>query len=186
MRARTAMIDVVFSSLARRFNGSWFAEVIVVIRACGFANIHAAPAAAATAAAAGKSSTEPGRAGVFVVEDIECRQAHVADFLLAERDFLTRREGPRRHIHWRRGGCCGCAARQRQSHSQRRYGPFLPSLRHARRTWHGPNPPRSLQAVAGPPLHPSLQAVPKEGCPVPSCRRHAQTFATFRSFCLKT
>ena len=31
----------------------------------------------------------PRWSGIFLVEDIECRQADVRDFLLAERDFVT-------------------------------------------------------------------------------------------------
>jgi hypothetical protein len=59
----------------------------------------------------------PGRSGVFLVEDIECRQAYVGDLFLVERDFVTRGDGPRRRIHGRHSGRRGRAARERQRHT---------------------------------------------------------------------
>ena len=101
----------------------------------------ATSAASAASAASGDDVLTKLRCfGVFLVEDIECRQADVGDFLLIESDFVTRGDGLRRYYHCRPSGCCGCAARQRQRHpdgSQYRYS-FLPipSLRSMLRTWH--------------------------------------------------
>jgi hypothetical protein len=57
----------------------------------------ATSAAAATAAATATSATTPPskflaelRFGVFLVEDVERRQAHVRNFFLTEKDFMTR------------------------------------------------------------------------------------------------
>src|ERR1700675_2992239 len=55
----------------------------------------ATPAASATSAASAASATPGhlyaalGRCRVFLVEEIERRQADVGDFLLAKRDFVT-------------------------------------------------------------------------------------------------
>src|SRR5262249_35063086 len=73
----------------------------------------AAPAAAAASAASGKFFPKSGRFGVFLVEDVERPQADVGDFFLTESD-LGRGGIPRRYFRGRHGGCCGCAARQRQ------------------------------------------------------------------------
>ena len=51
------------------------------------------------------------RAGVFLVENIECRQVDVGDFLLVERDFVTHYGILRQHIRNWRSGCCGHSAR---------------------------------------------------------------------------
>jgi hypothetical protein len=57
----------------------------------------AAPAAATPAAAATAPATpsdffaNPRYCGVFLVENVECRQADVRDFLLTEKDFVSRR-----------------------------------------------------------------------------------------------
>ena len=63
--------------------------------------------------------------GVFVVEDIECRQTNVGDFFLIESNCRVRRQS----IAGRTNGCPGRAARQgqRPSDSQYRYG-FRPTL----------------------------------------------------------
>jgi hypothetical protein len=100
----------------------------------------AASAASAASATSGKLLAEPGCSRGFLVEDIERRQAHVGDFLLAESDLVRRHGIPRLYICCRPSGCCGRAARQRQRHadeSQHRYG-FLPtpSLRNLLRMWH--------------------------------------------------
>ena len=50
----------------------------------------------------------------FFVEDIECRQADVGDFLVTESDFVARSCALRQHVHDRRFGCSGCSACQRQ------------------------------------------------------------------------
>jgi hypothetical protein len=56
----------------------------------------AAPAAAAPAAAATAAATpseffaEPRCCGIFLVENVECRQTDVRDFLLTEKDFVGR------------------------------------------------------------------------------------------------
>jgi hypothetical protein len=68
----------------------------------------AAAAVTVTAAAAAVTATdtyERGCTGVLFVEDVECRQANVRDFLFTESDFVTQ---------YRPNGYCGCAARQRQ------------------------------------------------------------------------
>jgi hypothetical protein len=49
----------------------------------------AAGTAGATACAHGQPYARPECSGVFFVEDIECRQADVGDFLLTETDFVT-------------------------------------------------------------------------------------------------
>src|SRR6516164_1623815 len=71
------------STCARRVAGRWLAA--------------AAAATAATAATAASATATPrhllqGAAVVFLVEQMECRQAYVRDFLLAQRDRLCRRE----------------------------------------------------------------------------------------------
>src|SRR5262249_30426212 len=79
-----------------------------------------AAAAAAASAPLGNSFAEPRHTGVFLVEDVERRQADVGCF------FLTgcargRGRGPRRHIRRRHGGRCGRAARQRQRYADDSY-----------------------------------------------------------------
>ena len=98
--------------------------------------------------------------GVFVVEDIESRQADIRDFFLTESNYRCR--VLRRCIACRTNGCLGCAARKRQrpSDSQYRYG-FCPtpSLRSLLRVRHrGDLPyklgwarPRAKQIVANQP-----------------------------------
>jgi len=112
-----------------------------------------APAAAATSAAAAASAAaattpseflaELGLRGVFLVEDIEGRQAHVGDFFLAEKDFVRRREILRLYVGRRSAGGCGCSAHQRKGYAgnsgnaQRRQGlPPTGSLRSLLRTRH--------------------------------------------------
>jgi hypothetical protein len=96
----------------------------------------AASAASATSAAAATSAATSGhlfterRPEVLLVEDIERAEADVGDLLFGEGEPRTRRRVLRRNIGHRTGGCCRCAARQRQRHandSQRRYD-FLPAL----------------------------------------------------------
>jgi hypothetical protein len=96
--------------------------------------VGAGPAAAA--AAAGTTATAahaahrqpcagPESSSVFFVEDIECRQADVGDFLVTESDFVTRSRVLRQHVGNRRTTCCGCSARQCQrqpGRPQNRYG----------------------------------------------------------------
>src|SRR4029077_6960982 len=65
----------------------------------------AASTASAAASAVAADTYERGCSGVLFVEDIECRQGDVRDFLFTESDFVTHSGA------WRyRGG----AARQRQ------------------------------------------------------------------------
>ena len=56
---------------------------------------------------------EPFTGLTFLVENMECRQAHIGNFILAERNFLTHCCVSRRRIR-SRAGCCGHSARQRQ------------------------------------------------------------------------
>jgi hypothetical protein len=51
--------------------------------------------------------------GVFLVEDIEGRQADVEDFFLAESNYVTRCSVLRRYILCRADDCRGCAAPER-------------------------------------------------------------------------
>jgi hypothetical protein len=53
----------------------------------------AAGGAAAAAAAGSQLLDASGHAGVFLAEDIECRQADVGHFLLAKKDFVNSRRG---------------------------------------------------------------------------------------------
>jgi hypothetical protein len=105
----------------------------------------ATTASAATAAPSPPSEflTELGLRGVFLVEDIESRQAHVGDFFLAEKDFVRRREILRLDVRSRSARRCGCYARQREGYAsysgnaQRRQGlPSTGSLRSLLRTRH--------------------------------------------------
>src|SRR5262249_34637541 len=94
-----------------------------------------------------------GRSGVFLVEDVERPQADVGDFFLTESD-LGRGGIPRRYIRGRNSGCRGCAARQRQGHtddSHHRYD-FLRmfSLRSTLRVRHSRVLPRLLANVQRP------------------------------------
>ena len=74
---------------------------------------------------------------VFIVEDIESRQADVRDFFLTESNYRCR--VLRRCIACRTNGCHGCARqRQRPSDSQYRYGfRSTTSLRSLLRVQHG-------------------------------------------------
>ena len=70
-------------------------------------------ALARTATTTTTAAGEPFTGLTFLVENMECRQAHVGNFILAERNFLTHCYVSRRRI--RSGaGCCGHSARQRQ------------------------------------------------------------------------
>jgi hypothetical protein len=55
------------------------------------AAVTAATSTATTPAAAGHSQflREWGRSGIFFVEDIECRQTDVGEFLLAKKELVT-------------------------------------------------------------------------------------------------
>src|SRR5262249_28099225 len=110
----------------------------------------AAAAATASAAAAKPRKLHGSRrqSGGFLVEDVECRQADVGDFLFAKNDLLIGADVGRRHGGGRcTGRCCGAPGKQgmtRCSHS--RHGVacdfsacgFVPSLLLGRllRTWH--------------------------------------------------
>jgi hypothetical protein len=105
----------------------------------------ASTASAATAAPSPPSEflAELGLRGVFLVEDIESRQAHVGNFFLAEKDFVRRREILRLDVGSRSAGRCGCRARQRKGYAgdsgnaQRRQDlPPTGSLRSLLRTRH--------------------------------------------------
>jgi hypothetical protein len=81
----------------------------------------ATSAAAAAAATSAATATAPGylhaSANVFLVEQMECCEADVGDFLVAESDRLGRHV-VRRLLHVRRRhGRCRCASHQRQSQS---------------------------------------------------------------------
>ena len=84
--------------------------------------------------------------GVFIVEDIESRQADVRDFFLTESNYRCR--VLRRCIACWTNGCPRCAARQRQrpSDSQYRYG-FrpTPSFRSLLRVRHSGDLPYKLR-----------------------------------------
>jgi hypothetical protein len=78
-------------------------------------------AAAATAAMAATAATASRKlqhaalecGAVFLVEDIERRQADIRDFLFSEADLVTLRSVVhRRHIRGRPDGRCGCAPRE--------------------------------------------------------------------------
>jgi hypothetical protein len=73
--------------------------------------IGARPAAAA--GAHGKSYAGGQCAGIFFVEDTECRQANVRDLFLTQSYFVGHTGVPRQHIRCRSAGCRGCTARQR-------------------------------------------------------------------------
>ena len=85
----------------------------------------AASVAAVATAVSGKLQAGLGCSGVFLVEDVERRQADVSDFLLKESVFVSHSRVLRRHIRCRPTGYRGCAARQRQRQpggSQQRHG----------------------------------------------------------------
>src|SRR5262249_35619197 len=112
-----------------------------------------AAAAAAASAASGKLFAESRRSGVFLVKDVERPQADVDDFFLAESD-LGWGGIPRRYIRRRHSGCRGCAASQRQRHTDNpnhRYG-FLRifSLRSTLRLRHSRVLPRLLANIRRP------------------------------------
>jgi hypothetical protein len=90
--------------------------------------IGARPAAAA--GAHGNTYAGAECAGIFFVEDIECRQANVRDLLLTQSNFVAHTRVPRQHIRCRSAGCRGCTACQRQRQPggpQNRYD-FAPAL----------------------------------------------------------
>jgi len=95
---------------------------IVITSAAGIGVSVAAALAAAFAVLGSKV-----RSGVFLVVDVERRQADVEDFFLTERDDVTRGVVRLRCIRCRTNDRRGRAARQRQhpGGSQYRYG-FLP------------------------------------------------------------
>jgi hypothetical protein len=106
-----------------------------------------ASAASPATASAASAASPPGKffadfrcSGVLLVEDIECRQADVRDFLLTESDFVTRYGVPRRYVRCWPTGSRRCAARKNQRHpsdSQHRYGfPRTLSLRGVLRMRH--------------------------------------------------
>ena len=113
----------------------------------------ASSAAAAAASAASGILFAPGGSSVFLVEDVERPQADVGDFFLTESDL---RWGgiPRRYIRRRHSGCRGCAACQRQRHTdnpKHRYG-FLRifSLRSTFRLRHSLSPPTPASEYSTP------------------------------------
>jgi len=87
----------------------------------------AASASAAAAAASGKLHTGSECTDILFVEDIECRQANVRDFLFSENDFVARFDLLCRHVHCRTTGCTA-RERQRQPSSPQRWNSFPPSL----------------------------------------------------------
>src|SRR5262249_12388666 len=90
--------------------------------AAAAADSSASAAAAAAAAASSKFFPKSRRSGVFLVEDVERRQADVGDFFLTECD-LGRGRGPRRHIRRRHGGRCGRAPPQRPRYADDSHDP---------------------------------------------------------------
>ena len=75
----------------------------------------AATAAAAAAAPHRQPGAAPGWCRAFVVDDVECREADVSDFLLREVDFVTHADVSRQHVgRWPPDRRCGCRARERQ------------------------------------------------------------------------
>ena len=84
--------------------------------AASAASVAAAGVVAAVAAAAvsDKLYVGPGCTDVFLVEDIERRQADICDLLLIQRHFMVRRDAQRWRLDDRRSGRVGCAACQRQ------------------------------------------------------------------------
>jgi hypothetical protein len=76
--------------------------------------------------------------GVFLVEDIEGRQADVGNFLLAERNHRTRCDVLRGNIrHRRRGRSAACHRQRHPGDSERRQGlPYTLSLRSLLRMRH--------------------------------------------------
>jgi len=104
----------------RRFNGlTPAAEAPGRAAASAAATAPAAsPAASATTAAAATTSAAPGSdffadlrwCGIFLVEHIKRRHAHVRDFLVAEKDFMIWSGVLRRNIR-RSPGRCGRSAR---------------------------------------------------------------------------
>jgi hypothetical protein len=98
------------------------APAAVAPRRAAAATAAAAAATSATAATSAAAATAPGylhaAADVFLVEQMERRQADVGDFLVTEDHGLSRYI-VRRLLHVRRRhGSCGCASHQRQSQSR--------------------------------------------------------------------
>jgi hypothetical protein len=81
------------------------------------------------------AACEPLNGLTFLVENMECHEADIGNFILAERNFLTHYCVSRRRIR-SRPGCFGHSARERQrqsGRSQNRYGfAALRGLFHAR------------------------------------------------------
>ena len=104
----------------------------------------AASAAPATPATPGKFFAELRFSDALLVEDIECRQAHVGDFLFTERDKLGRYRLLQRHIRYSYGRRCGRSAGHQRRPGDPQYGysftPTLP-LRSALRIRHGKDLP---------------------------------------------
>ena len=92
---------------------------------------------------------EPLTGLTFLVENMECRQADVGNFILAERNFLTHGCVSRRRIRSQYGSC-GHSARERQrqsGRSQNRYGfAALRGLFHARHL-NSPGQERTLDST---------------------------------------
>lgn len=114
----------------------------------------ASPASSATAAAAAAATTAAtahpcdlravlGCRGVFLVENVECRQADVSDFFHAKRQLMIGSKGwGRRHVRCRYRGC-RCAANHCETQaggSQHRGGFHHPLLgRSVFHPWHRRN-----------------------------------------------
>jgi len=93
------------------------AEAAASAASAAAASAASAASAAVAAATSGKLLTELVCPGVFLVEDIECRQADVRDFFVTESDDLRRCRVRRRHFRYRSAGRCGCSgAHHRQRH----------------------------------------------------------------------
>ncbi len=120
---RTRPYRLVFVNAVREQAGLAIAASSPRRAAAAAANAASATSAAAAApATSAATATAPGylhaAANVFLVEEMERRQADVGDFLVAERDCLSRHV-VRRLLHIRRRhGRCRCASHQRQSQSR--------------------------------------------------------------------
>jgi hypothetical protein len=101
--------------------------------AAAAASTASAPSTASTASTASPRELHAGLrcSGVFLVEDIESRQADVGNFLLAERNHRTRCDVLRGNIrHRRRGRSAACHRQRHPGDSEHRQGfPHTLSLR---------------------------------------------------------
>jgi hypothetical protein len=142
-------------TLAKPIKPTWSVSVDVAVKRCGLTGVATtpgptprdsaaaagsaacttAPAATAAAASATAATAPPSESfahlrfrDVFLVEDIERRQAHVGNLLLTEKDFMGRREILRLDLRCRSAGRCRCCARQRKCNpGESQHGQGFPS-----------------------------------------------------------